>query len=51
MCPQKRKQRKNTQKQAEHKKPTVMNDPVVKEPIYFNILKCGWNILNKLDAR
>ena len=28
----------------------VTDDPVVKEPIYFNIFECGKNILNQIDA-
>ena len=28
----------------------VRDDPVVKDPSYFNILECGKNILNKIHA-
>ena len=36
--------------EAEHEEPTVTYDTVVKEPIYFNILQCGNNLLNKIGA-
>ena len=50
MRPKNRKQRKNANNEAENKEPTVTDDPVVKEPIHFNIFSCGNNRLNKLDA-
>ena len=28
----------------------VTYDPFVKEPVYFNIFKCGKNIMNNVDA-
>ena len=28
----------------------VTDNPVIKEPSYFNLLKCGRNFLNRLDA-
>ena len=43
-------QRKDVKNVAEYEEPSVMHDLVFKEPIYFNILECGKNILNQLDA-
>ena len=37
--------------EAEHKETPVMDDPVVKDPRYFNIFKRVRNILNKLKAK
>ena len=50
MRPQKRKQVKYANNQAYNEEPTVMDDPVFKEPSCFNIFECGNNFLNKLDA-
>ena len=50
MRPKKRQQRKNAKNETEHEKTLVTNNPVVKEPRYFNIFECGKNVLNKLDA-
>ena len=36
--------------ETEHEEPLVKDNPVIDEPIYFNLFKCGNNILNKLDA-
>ena len=37
--------------EAENEEPTVTDDPVVKEPIYFNIFERGKNLLNHIDAK
>ena len=50
MRPQNRKQRKDVNNESKHEEPSVMYNPVVKEPIYFKIFECGKNILNSLDA-
>ena len=44
------KKEKYANNEAEHEEPTVTNDPVVKQEEYFDIFKCGENILNKHDA-
>ena len=36
--------------ETEHEEPSVTYNPVINEPIYFNIVECGKHILNKLDA-
>ena len=36
--------------ETEHEEPLVTDNPVVKEPNYFNPFKCGRNILNRIDA-
>ena len=36
--------------EIEHEEPTVTDNPVVKEPIYFNLFECGKNIFKRLDA-
>ena len=42
---------KDANNEAEYEEPMVTFDPIVfKEPIYFNIFKCGKNILNRLDT-
>ena len=41
---------KKANNEADHEEPTVTDDPVVKEPSYFDILECGKNILNRLDS-
>ena len=41
---------KYAKNEAEHEKNLVTDNPVIKEPSYFNILKFGKNLLNKLDA-
>ena len=41
---------KYAKNEAEHEDTLVKDNPVVKEPIYFNIIECVNNILNKLDA-
>ena len=47
----KHKQRKDAKNEAYHEEPTVTHDPIFfKEPIYFNIFKCGKNILNMFDS-
>ena len=30
--------------------PSVIDNPVINEPIYFNLFGCGINPLNKIDA-
>ena len=35
---------------AKHEEPTITDDSVAKDPIYFNIFECLSNILNKLDT-
>ena len=41
---------KDANSESEHEEPTVMYDPVIKEPRCFNIFECGKNLLNKIDA-
>ena len=36
--------------ESDHEEPLVTDNPVVKDPRYFKLLKCGNNILNRLDA-
>ena len=36
--------------ETEHAEPTITDNPVINEPSYFNLFKCGKNILNRLDA-
>ena len=44
----------NTEKyeknETEHEEPSVTDNPVAKEPSYFNIFRCGKNFFNDLDA-
>ena len=46
----KRKQRKDAKNESYYEETFVMDNPVFKEPICFNIFECGKNILNNLDA-
>ena len=41
---------KDANNEAEYEEPPVTYDPVFNMPNYFNILKCGNNLFNKLDA-
>ena len=41
---------KHAKNESEHEDPLVTDNPVFKEPSYFNIFECGKNLLNKLDA-
>ena len=50
MRPQNINREKDADNEVDHEELTVTDDPVVKEKIYFNIFKCGKNILNKLDV-
>ena len=34
----------------DHEEPPVTDNPVLNEPRYFNLLKCGKNVLSRLDA-
>ena len=36
--------------ETEDQETAVTDNPVINEPIYFNLFKCGKNFLNKLDA-
>ena len=36
--------------ETDHEEPLVTYNPVVKQPGYFNLFKCGKKILNRLDA-
>ena len=36
--------------EADHEDPLVTDNPVTNRPVYFNLLECGKNILNRLDA-
>ena len=49
MRPKINKQRKDANNEADHEESMVLDDTiVVKEPIYFNIFKCGKNQLNRI---
>ena len=50
MRPQKRKQIKYANNEAYHDEAFVADNPVVKEPSYFNTFECDKNLLNRLDA-
>ena len=41
---------KDAKNEEDNEEPTVTDNPVVKEPGYFNIFACGNNLLNKIDA-
>ena len=41
---------KDANNEARHEEPSITYNSVVKDPRYFNIFKCGQNLLNKLDA-
>ena len=45
------KKRKDTIDGTEHEEPLVTDNPVIKEPSYFNPFKCGKNILNMIGAK
>ena len=36
--------------ETEEEEPSVSDNPVINKPIYFNLLECGENFLNKLDV-
>ena len=36
--------------ETEHEEPFITYNPVINKPIYFNLFKCGKNLLNKLDT-
>ena len=36
--------------ETKHEEPSVTDNPVINELIYFNLFECGKNILNRLDA-
>ena len=42
--------KKYAKNETEHKENLVPDNPVVKEPSYFNLFECGKNLLNRLDA-
>ena len=50
MRPQKYKKIKDANNEAKHEEHLVTNDPIFREPGYFNIFECGKNILKRLDA-
>ena len=50
MRSKKHQQRKNTNNETDNEKTLVKNSSVVREKIYFNLLDCGKNILNRLYA-
>ena len=39
---------KDANNEAEREEPSVTDNPVVKEPSYFNIFECGKNLLNNI---
>ena len=41
---------KDTKNEAEHEEPSVAYNPIVKEPMYYNIFECGKNLLNNIDT-
>ena len=41
---------KDTIDETEHEEPLVTDNPVINDTRYFNLFKCGKNILNMLDA-
>ena len=41
---------KDAKNKKEHEEPLVTYNSVVKEPSYFNLFKCGKNLLSRLDA-
>ena len=40
---------KDTIDETEHEEPLVTDNPVINDTRYFNLFKCGKNILNKID--
>ena len=36
--------------ETQHEEPSVIYNPVINEPSYFNIFECGKNILNRIYA-
>ena len=41
---------RDTIDETEHEGHLVTDNPVINDPIYLNLFKCGKNILNRLDA-
>ena len=50
MPPKKVKKKKDANNEADREETLVTHNPVVKELRYFNIFKCGKNILDKIGA-
>ena len=49
MRPQNHKKEKYTKNETDHEEPLITDNPLIKEPSYFNIFECGKNLLNGLD--
>ena len=50
MRPQSVNKEKDAKNEAYHEEPSLTDNPVIKNPNYFNIFECGNVLLNKLNA-